>query len=241
MQAKILRALQERVVTPVGGKPVPVDVRVIGATHRDLAQRVRDGRFREDLFYRLQWCRCRCRRCESGSPTSFRSPSIFLRELAAPSGSRRPPRRGCWRHAWPGNVRELSNAMERVAVLVRGDMVNRPISVSSTRIEQQPREQSNGLIDIPVGHRPARGGVDPPRSGEELGQSSGSRAHARHPPPAPLFEDEALWPRCVRRPDAGSGKRTVRQARRNKKSKNYKPLFVGTRLAIHPSRAALEE
>ena len=53
MQAKILRALQERVVTPVGGKPVPVDVRVIAATHRDLKQRVRDGSFREDLFYRL--------------------------------------------------------------------------------------------------------------------------------------------------------------------------------------------
>ena len=53
MQAKILRALQERIVTPVGGKPVPVDVRVIAATHRDLKQRVRDGSFREDLFYRL--------------------------------------------------------------------------------------------------------------------------------------------------------------------------------------------
>ena len=53
MQAKILRALQERVVTPVGGKPVRVDVRVIAATHRDLRQRVHSEAFREDLFYRL--------------------------------------------------------------------------------------------------------------------------------------------------------------------------------------------
>jgi DNA-binding NtrC family response regulator len=53
MQAKILRALQERIVAPVGGKPVQVDVRVIAATHRDLRQRIRDGSFREDLFYRL--------------------------------------------------------------------------------------------------------------------------------------------------------------------------------------------
>jgi DNA-binding NtrC family response regulator len=53
MQAKILRSLQERVVTPIGGKPVQVDVRVIAATHRDLRERVRNGAFREDLFYRL--------------------------------------------------------------------------------------------------------------------------------------------------------------------------------------------
>ncbi|MDR6233226.1 sigma-54-dependent transcriptional regulator [Pseudomonas oryzihabitans] len=53
MQAKILRALQEREVTPVGGAPVRLDVRLVAATHRDLAQRVASGDFREDLFYRL--------------------------------------------------------------------------------------------------------------------------------------------------------------------------------------------
>ena len=77
MQAKLLRALQERVVTPVGGKPVPVDVRVIAATHRDLMQGVRDGKFREDLSIVCASCPSICRRCASASPTSSRSPSIF--------------------------------------------------------------------------------------------------------------------------------------------------------------------
>ncbi len=53
MQAKILRAIQERVVTPVGGRPQKIDVRIVAATHRDLEQWVKQGRFREDLFYRL--------------------------------------------------------------------------------------------------------------------------------------------------------------------------------------------
>jgi DNA-binding NtrC family response regulator len=124
MQAKILRALQERVVTPVGGKPVPVDVRVIGATHRDLKQRVRDGSFREDLFYRLHVVPIHLPALRERIADIVPLAEHFLARAGgakrlAPDAAAR-----LIRHAWPGNVRELKNAIERAAVLVRGDMVN---------------------------------------------------------------------------------------------------------------------
>ena len=93
------------------------------------------------------WCRYICLRCESVSPTSFRSPSIscasWPRQRLAPDAAAR-----LIRHAWPGNVRELKNAIERAAVLVRGDMVNSADLGFIDENEQQPREQSNGLMKI---------------------------------------------------------------------------------------------
>jgi len=85
MQAKILRALQERTVTPVGGKPVRTAARVIAATHHDLAKLVASGEFREDLYYRLNVVLCPFRPCASGHRTFGRWLSI---------SSRSPPRPG---------------------------------------------------------------------------------------------------------------------------------------------------
>jgi DNA-binding NtrC family response regulator len=123
-QAKILRALQERVVTPVGGKSVPVDVRVIAATHRDLTQGVRDGSFREDLFYRLHVVPIQLPPLRERIADIVPLAEHFLgradagKRLSADGAAR------LIRHAWPGNVRELKNAMERAAVLVRGEFIN---------------------------------------------------------------------------------------------------------------------
>ncbi len=121
-QAKLLRALQERVVVPVGGKPLPVDVRVIAATHRDLGQRVHEGRFREDLFYRLHVVPVHL------PPLRARVADIvpLARHFLQQASGKRLADDAAARlagHAWPGNVRELKNAMERAAALVRGDLV----------------------------------------------------------------------------------------------------------------------
>ncbi|MFL5281387.1 MAG: sigma-54-dependent transcriptional regulator [Rhodopila sp.] len=127
MQAKLLRTLQDRVVTPVGGRPVAIDVRVIATTHRDLVQAVRNGQFREDLYYRLGVVPLRL------PPLRERLADIIpLAEhfLAQAAGNELPKRLGAdaaarlLAHPWPGNVRELLNAMQRVATLLRRPVIN---------------------------------------------------------------------------------------------------------------------
>ncbi|MBC7636949.1 MAG: sigma-54-dependent Fis family transcriptional regulator [Acetobacteraceae bacterium] len=125
LQAKLLRVLQEREVTPVGGKPVAVDVRVLAATHRDLPSEIRAGRFREDLYWRLGVVPL------SLPPLRERRDDIVkLAEYFLARGAGRA--RGLTEaaglllrdHPWPGNVRELRNAIERVAVLARNPVVD---------------------------------------------------------------------------------------------------------------------
>jgi DNA-binding NtrC family response regulator len=130
MQAKILRVLQDRVVTAVGASVAqPVDVRVIAATHRDLIAMVKDGTFREDLFYRLNVVRI------SLPPLRQRGMDIlvlaehFLRQLAVPESA---PKRlspntveALIAHSWPGNVRELRNVMQQAVVTVRTPVISR--------------------------------------------------------------------------------------------------------------------
>ena len=127
MQAKLLRVLQERVVTPVGGKPVAVDVRIVAASHRDLPAEVRQGRFREDLFYRLGVVPLTL------PPLRDRLADIvpLAEHFLALAASSAPPKRlaaaaaaALLAHPWPGNVRELQNAMQRVTALARRLMVD---------------------------------------------------------------------------------------------------------------------
>ena len=120
MQAKMLRVIQEREVVPVGGRAVPIDVRIVAATHRDLAAAVREGRFREDLFYRLGVVPLRLPPLRERLADTVTLAEHFL-ALAAAGG---PPRRlsapaaaRLVAHGWPGNVRELRNVMQRAAAM----------------------------------------------------------------------------------------------------------------------------
>jgi DNA-binding NtrC family response regulator len=124
MQAKILRALQERAVTPVGGRPIRIDARVLAATNRDLAAAVREERFREDLFYRLNVVPIHLAPLRERLADIVPLAEYFLRQATEPV--KRLSTDAAARllaHSWPGNIRELRNAIERVAILCRGDTV----------------------------------------------------------------------------------------------------------------------
>jgi DNA-binding NtrC family response regulator len=124
MQAKLLRVLQERVVTPVGGKPVSIDVRIVAASHRDLQAAVARGLFREDLFYRLGVVPLTLPPLRERLADIIPLAEHFLTQAAQP-----PRRLGAdaaaflLGYAWPGNVRELQNAMQRVNALVRRPII----------------------------------------------------------------------------------------------------------------------
>ncbi len=133
LQTRLLRVLQEREILRVGAtEPTPVDVRVVAATHRDLASRIEAGLFRRDLYYRLNILRLelpslRERREDLPALASHLLDKALAR-AGTPASAREPLLRGLLRllgeagdYAWPGNVRELENLCERVAGAVGDD------------------------------------------------------------------------------------------------------------------------
>jgi transcriptional regulator with GAF, ATPase, and Fis domain len=107
MQVKLLRALQERQIERVGGvKSIGVDVRIVAATHQNLETMVAEGRFRQDLFYRLQGVTCACRRSGGSFATLVGHHSAG--GAAGGAATVTPGRRCLWTYQWPGNVRSCS-------------------------------------------------------------------------------------------------------------------------------------
>jgi sigma-54 specific flagellar transcriptional regulator A len=129
MQVKLLRVLQERTVEPVGGtRPVPVDVRVIAATHRDLEDEIAAGRFREDLYYRLNVLPMNTPALRERNQDIPELLSFFACKFAAKGQtpiSFAPDFLGVLQsYAWPGNVRELSNLVDRFSTLYAGQVLD---------------------------------------------------------------------------------------------------------------------
>lgn len=140
-QAKVLRALENRTIERLGGsQTIPVDVRVVSATHRDLPAEIRSGRFREDLFYRLRVVSIdlpplRAHKADIGVLADAflrlhgtrlnRTLSLGKAALAALEA-----------YDWPGNVRELKNALERSAVMCRSEVIE---------VADLPAEVASGL------------------------------------------------------------------------------------------------
>ncbi|MGE0192968.1 MAG: sigma 54-interacting transcriptional regulator [Planctomycetota bacterium] len=128
-QAKLLRVLQEKQVTRLGGtRPIPVDVRILAATNQDLERAVETGRFREDLYYRLNVIRLVVPPLRERREEIPLLVDLFLDEMRRRTGS--GPKRLSpaamdllYRHPWPGNVRELRNTIERGAVLCDGEEI----------------------------------------------------------------------------------------------------------------------
>jgi two-component system nitrogen regulation response regulator NtrX len=179
-QAKVLRALENRTIERLGGtQPIPVDVRVISATHRNLAAEIRAGKFREDLFYRLRvitielpplrahkadipvlaeaFLQMHLARLRAGAGAA--NPGGALPGQASPSPTRitREAMAAIERYDWPGNVRELKNALERSLVLCRGVEIgveDLPQEVVSG--EAGPHKNSDGANENGFGEKDFR-------------------------------------------------------------------------------------
>jgi len=126
LQVKLLRVLQERVVEPVGAaRSVEVNVRVIAATNKDLREEVRQGRFREDLYYRLQVVPVELPALRDRGDDVALLSNYFLERVAEQNGMTpltisSEAMTALRSYTWPGNVRELENIMERLAILSDG-------------------------------------------------------------------------------------------------------------------------
>jgi len=152
-QVKLLRVLQEGEFERLGGtRTLRVDVRIIAATNKDLAAEVREGRFREDLFYRLNVINIHLPPlCERGEDIPLLA-HHFLRRFADKNnkvlrGIHPDALDALTRWSWPGNVRELENAMERAVVLCRGDI----LTVEDLPPHVRAAEGDRRTLSIPIG------------------------------------------------------------------------------------------
>jgi DNA-binding NtrC family response regulator len=154
MQAKLLRALQEKEVTRVGGtKAIKVDVRVLAATNRDLEAMVKEKRFREDLFYRLNVIPIDVPPLRQRRDDIIVLMEYFLRKHSANSGGKTmkvsaDARRMLLDYSWPGNVRQLESAIERALLLAESDEIT--VEDLPMEIRDVARIEGSGGFKLPA-------------------------------------------------------------------------------------------
>jgi two-component system response regulator HydG len=162
VQVKLLRFLQDGVLERVGGtEPLRVDVRVVAATNRDLAAEVKAGRFREDLYYRLDVVSVRLPPLRERREDVLALASFFLRRFAEKvpkrvTGFTPAAAAALERYGWPGNVRELQHAVERAVILGRGEVVDLgdlPDAIRAAASSPDPAGAAppGGAVVIPLG------------------------------------------------------------------------------------------
>ncbi|BAT37498.1 fused DNA-binding response regulator in two-component regulatory system with ZraS: response regulator/sigma54 interaction protein [Escherichia albertii] len=157
MQVRLLRAIQEREVQRVGSnQTIPVDVRLIAATHRDLAEEVNAGRFRQDLYYRLNVVAIEVPSLRQRREDIPLLADHFLQRFAERN---RKVVKGFTPQAmdllihydWPGNIRELENAVERAVVLLTGEYISErelPLAIASTPIPLVQSQDIQPLVEV---------------------------------------------------------------------------------------------
>jgi len=150
VQAKLLRVVQEREFERVGGRAtLKADVRIITATNRDLEQAVASGRFREDLFYRLNVFTVHLPPLRERGDDVLLLAGHLVRESAPKMGKgnaglSRDARDALLAHTWPGNVRELQNAIERALIMSDGGLITAAQLGIISRAARPAHEGSDG-------------------------------------------------------------------------------------------------
>ncbi len=150
LQAKILRTLQEREVDRVGGRhPVGVDVRVVAATNKDIERLVKEGGFREDLYYRLSVIVLPVPPLRERREDIPILVSHFLKKFGAGADVRidEDALSAIKSYGWPGNVRELENVIERATVIRRGDVIT--LADLPDKLKKEKTDVANIILNLP--------------------------------------------------------------------------------------------
>jgi two-component system, response regulator FlrC len=151
LQAKLLRAIQERVIDRVGGtRPVPIDIRILATSNRNLVEAVREGTFREDLLFRLNVVNLKIPPLRERPADVLELADYFIRKYSVANGVPARPlsqeaRRTLTVNYWPGNVRELENTMHRAVLMASGDQIGSEaiLAPDGARLDQQ---RSGGAV-----------------------------------------------------------------------------------------------